>query len=73
MERATGVLTCNSCNKEFEDASEQKLHYKSDWHRYNLKRKVSSFTPLTIIIFIIYLPLPFFILFYCTLGFIIIS
>ncbi|XVF04857.1 hypothetical protein REPUB_Repub05bG0121400 [Reevesia pubescens] len=32
-------LTCNACNKEFFDDAEQKLHYKSDWHRYNLKRK----------------------------------
>ena len=35
-------LACNSCNKEFEDDSDQKLHYKSEWHRYNLKRKVST-------------------------------
>lgn len=33
-------LTCNACNKEFKDDAEQKLHYRSDWHRYNLKRKV---------------------------------
>ncbi|CAH2061228.1 unnamed protein product [Thlaspi arvense] len=32
-------LACNSCNKEFEDDAEQKFHYKSEWHRYNLKRK----------------------------------
>ncbi|GKU87508.1 hypothetical protein SLEP1_g1900 [Rubroshorea leprosula] len=36
-------LTCNACNKEFNDDSEQRLHYKSDWHRYNLKRKIFSF------------------------------
>lgn len=36
---------CNSCNKEFEDDAEQKLHYKSEWHRYNLKRKVSDSPP----------------------------
>lgn len=35
-------LTCNACNREFDDDTEQKLHYKSDWHRYNLKRKVIS-------------------------------
>jgi len=34
-------LACNSCNKDFEDDAEQKFHYKSEWHRYNLKRKVS--------------------------------
>ncbi|KAE8682526.1 ZNF622 protein [Hibiscus syriacus] len=32
-------LTCNACNKEFLDDADQKLHYKSEWHRYNLKRK----------------------------------
>jgi len=34
-------LTCNACNMEFKDEEERNLHYKSDWHRYNLKRKVS--------------------------------
>ncbi|KAJ6800213.1 cytoplasmic 60S subunit biogenesis factor REI1-like protein 1 [Iris pallida] len=33
------VFTCNACNKEFEEESQQKLHYRSEWHRYNLKRK----------------------------------
>jgi Zinc-finger double-stranded RNA-binding len=33
-------VTCNACNKEFEDEVEQKEHYRSEWHRYNLKRKV---------------------------------
>ncbi|CAI0376457.1 unnamed protein product [Linum tenue] len=40
-------LTCNSCNKEFKDDAEQKLHYKSDWHRYNLKRKVAGVPGVT--------------------------
>ncbi|TYI71617.1 hypothetical protein E1A91_D07G001200v1 [Gossypium mustelinum] len=35
-------LTCNACNREFLDEAERKLHYKSDWHRYNLKRKASQ-------------------------------
>ncbi|KAL5974015.1 hypothetical protein ACLOJK_030677 [Asimina triloba] len=35
-----GGLTCNACNSEFADEAQQKLHYKSEWHRYNLKRKV---------------------------------
>ncbi|KAK4374234.1 hypothetical protein RND71_004911 [Anisodus tanguticus] len=35
-------LTCNACDKEFVDDTEQKLHYKSEWHRYNLKRKNSD-------------------------------
>ncbi|XP_065850557.1 cytoplasmic 60S subunit biogenesis factor REI1 homolog 1 [Euphorbia lathyris] len=40
-------LTCNACNKEFEDDAEQKLHYKSDWHRYNLKRKIAGVPGVT--------------------------
>ncbi|CAA6662315.1 unnamed protein product [Spirodela intermedia] len=42
-----GVLTCNACNKEFEDEVGQKLHYKSDWHRYNLKRKIAELPGVT--------------------------
>ncbi|KAG2259099.1 hypothetical protein Bca52824_078393 [Brassica carinata] len=38
---------CNSCNKEFEDDAEQKLHYKSEWHRYNLKRKITGVPGVT--------------------------
>lgn len=41
-------LTCNACNKEFDDDAEQKLHYKSEWHRYNLKRKVGFFLILLV-------------------------
>ena len=41
-------LTCNACNKEFDDDAEQKLHYKSEWHRYNLKRKVGFFLVLLV-------------------------
>ncbi|CAA7033049.1 unnamed protein product [Microthlaspi erraticum] len=40
-------LACNSCNKEFEDDAEQKLHYKSEWHRYNLKRKIAGVPGVT--------------------------
>ncbi|XP_008776891.1 cytoplasmic 60S subunit biogenesis factor REI1 homolog 1-like [Phoenix dactylifera] len=41
------VLTCNACNKEFQDEVEQKLHYRSEWHRYNLKRKVAGVPGVT--------------------------
>lgn len=43
-ERAMPALTCNACNKEFDDEVQQKLHYRSEWHRYNLKRKVMDFS-----------------------------
>ncbi|KAA8525800.1 hypothetical protein F0562_007655 [Nyssa sinensis] len=45
-------LTCNACNKEFLDESEQKLHYKSEWHRYNLKRKVAGVPGVTEALFL---------------------
>ncbi|XP_023536549.1 cytoplasmic 60S subunit biogenesis factor REI1 homolog 1-like isoform X2 [Cucurbita pepo subsp. pepo] len=45
-------LTCNACNKEFLDAEEQKLHYKSEWHRYNLKRKVANVPGVTEALFL---------------------
>ncbi|KAJ6806118.1 cytoplasmic 60S subunit biogenesis factor REI1-like protein 1 [Iris pallida] len=41
------VMTCNACNKEFEEESQQKLHYRSEWHRYNLKRKVAGVPGVT--------------------------
>ncbi|KAM7267923.1 hypothetical protein ACFE04_010089 [Oxalis oulophora] len=45
-------MTCNACNQEFDDDSEQKLHYKSEWHRYNLKRKVAGVPGVTEALFI---------------------
>ncbi|KAK8523102.1 hypothetical protein V6N13_113060 [Hibiscus sabdariffa] len=45
-------LTCNACNREFIDEAEQKLHYKSDWHRYNLKRKVAGVPGVTEALFL---------------------
>uniref|UniRef100_A0A7N0U956 C2H2-type domain-containing protein n=1 Tax=Kalanchoe fedtschenkoi TaxID=63787 RepID=A0A7N0U956_KALFE len=40
-------LTCNACNKEFDGDAEQKLHYKSEWHRYNLQRKIAGVPGVT--------------------------
>ncbi|XP_062164451.1 cytoplasmic 60S subunit biogenesis factor REI1 homolog 1 [Alnus glutinosa] len=45
-------LTCNACNQEFSDDAEQKLHYKSEWHRYNLKRKVAGVPGVTEALFL---------------------
>merc|ERR1712060_667323 len=38
---------CSSCNAEFEDAGEYRKHCRSDWHNFNLKRKVKSLPPVT--------------------------
>lgn len=39
-------FTCISCHVAFDDAEIQRLHYKTDWHRYNLKRKVAELPPV---------------------------
>ncbi|KAI3694217.1 hypothetical protein L1987_77179 [Smallanthus sonchifolius] len=45
-------LTCNACNKEFIDENAQKIHYKSEWHRYNLKRKIAGLPGVTEALFL---------------------
>ena len=36
------LYTCITCRVGFRTAELQRNHYKSDWHRYNLKRKVGG-------------------------------
>jgi len=40
-------LTCLACRVIFDDAESQRNHYKTDWHRYNLKRKIAELPPVT--------------------------
>lgn len=41
-----GQRTCQTApNVVFESVDELKAHYKSDWHRYNLKRKARERAP----------------------------
>merc|ERR1712147_14216 len=40
-------FTCLACRVVFKDAENQRAHYKTDWHRYNLKRKVAELPPVT--------------------------
>lgn len=46
---ATGSMqhTCITCRVAFLDSNLQRGHYKTDWHRYNLKRKVVELPPVT--------------------------
>ncbi|XP_071966148.1 cytoplasmic 60S subunit biogenesis factor ZNF622-like [Antedon mediterranea] len=39
--------TCITCRVAFASIEVQRGHYKSDWHRYNLKRKVADMSPIT--------------------------
>ncbi|KAJ8869478.1 hypothetical protein PR048_028469 [Dryococelus australis] len=40
--------TCITCRVAFRDAEFQRQHYKDDWHRYNLKRKVAQLPPVPV-------------------------
>jgi len=44
-------LTCISCRLTFQNPEEQKNHYKSDLHRFNLKRKVAQLPPVSAEVF----------------------
>jgi len=41
-------LTCIACRLEFTSFDSQREHYHTDWHRYNLKRKVANLPPVTL-------------------------
>ncbi|KAI8366318.1 C2H2 type zinc-finger-domain-containing protein [Choanephora cucurbitarum] len=45
---SSGLYTCLACQVAFKSAEGQRNHYRSDWHRYNLKRKVVSLPPVTL-------------------------
>lgn len=40
-------FTCITCRIAVQDAELQRAHYKTDWHRYNLKRKVAELPSIT--------------------------
>lgn len=44
---STFSYTCLNCRVVYDSSDAQKAHYKSDWHRYNLKRKVAELPPVT--------------------------
>lgn len=44
----TSPFTCITCRVAFRDLEIQRQHYKSDWHRYNLKRKVAELPPVAV-------------------------
>ncbi|KAI9218294.1 C2H2 type zinc-finger-domain-containing protein, partial [Blastocladiella britannica] len=43
----TPTFTCLSCHVAFATADQQRNHYRTDWHRYNLKRKVAELAPVS--------------------------
>lgn len=45
------LFTCLSCSIAFLSAEEQRTHYRSDHHRYNMKRRVASLPPVSAAVF----------------------
>ncbi|KAL1942644.1 hypothetical protein VTO73DRAFT_4884 [Trametes versicolor] len=45
-ESQSGLYTCLSCTIAFLSAEEQREHYRSDHHRYNMKRRVAGLPPV---------------------------
>ncbi|KAJ2786501.1 pre-60S factor rei1 [Coemansia interrupta] len=43
----TPLFTCMACQVAFYSADQQRSHYRTDWHRYNLKRKVAELPAVT--------------------------
>ncbi|KAG4098942.1 C2H2 type zinc-finger-domain-containing protein [Neocallimastix lanati (nom. inval.)] len=41
------LYTCLTCKVAFRTADIQREHYRQDWHRYNLKRKVAGLQPIS--------------------------
>jgi pre-60S factor REI1 len=39
-------FTCNTCEVEYDDMRSHRDHYKSDWHRYNLRRRQVELAPV---------------------------
>lgn len=47
------MFTCNTCSLGFPTHDDQRIHMKSDWHRYNLKRRVADLPALDEDVFIL--------------------
>jgi len=41
------VFTCISCRVQFDNSDDQREHYRSELHKFNLKRKVFDLPPVT--------------------------
>jgi len=69
----TPLYTCLTCKVAFRTSDIQREHYRQDWHRYNLKRKVAGLQPIShdlfkekiagIFFFFFFFPLLFFFLY----------
>lgn len=44
---STPTFTCNACVAEFKSSDLQRYHMKTEWHRYNLKRRIAELAPIS--------------------------
>ena len=51
MATAKQPYTCITCQVAFSSPETQRAHYKTDWHRYNLKRKVAELPSISASVF----------------------
>ncbi|KAJ2962913.1 hypothetical protein NQZ79_g1984 [Umbelopsis isabellina] len=42
----SALYTCLACQVAFQTSEKQRNHYRTDWHKYNLKRKVAELAPI---------------------------
>ncbi|KAF5346297.1 hypothetical protein D9758_011481 [Tetrapyrgos nigripes] len=47
QQQQQSLFTCISCSIAFLSAEEQRVHYRSDHHRYNMKRRVAGLPPVS--------------------------
>ena len=47
MPATTGGQKCNTCGGSFADAAAYRNHFRSEWHRHNLKRKMKNLPVIT--------------------------
>lgn len=47
----SSAFGCSTCVSKFDNSEEQRNHFQSEWHKYNLRRKVSDLPPVTISVF----------------------
>jgi len=48
---AQGYLTCIACRMVFSAAADQRAHYQSDLHRFNLRRQATNLPPVSAEVF----------------------
>lgn len=51
MSYRTPLFTCNACVIQFKSSDLQRYHMKTEWHRYNLKRRVAELPPISADVF----------------------